>query len=288
MIEFGRINTLTLRARDAQGAWFEGDQIRILLPANEVPADAARGQKLAVFVYLNAEGLPLATLKHPKAQVGEFALLQVGQVTKHGAFLDWGLDKQLLVPFSEQPERMRAGRRYLVKVCMDDRGRLVATARIERCLEEGPGGLQIGDEVDVILWDFTDLGAKVIINDLYPGLLYQDEIRSGVKRGQRFKAYVRHIRDDGKIDVTLRRGGAAGARDDREVLLQALEKNGHLPLHDQSSPEDIRLALGLSKKAFKKAVGGLYKEGLVTLETDGIRLAGKPPRGRGAKKPGGK
>ncbi|KIH78076.1 hypothetical protein SAMN05660860_02236 [Geoalkalibacter ferrihydriticus] len=282
MIELGRINVLKIRTIDENGAWFESDQVRILLPAREVPAAATPGAELAVFVYLNSEGLPVATLKHPKAQVGEFALLQVSQVTKHGAFLDWGLDKELLVPYSEQPERMRAGRKYLVKVCLDDRSRVVATARVDKCLDEAPADLQIGDEVDALLWDFTDLGVKVIINDLFSGLLYRDEIRGGMKRGQRLKAYVRNIRDDGKVDVTLRRGGAQGAREDRDILLEALTRQGFLPLHDQSSPQDIRQSLGMSKKAFKKAVGGLYKEGLVELAAEGVRLKEPPRRVPGA------
>ncbi len=272
MLELGRINTLKVQAIDSGGAWFAGDQLRILLPKREVPPQTAPGDELAVFVYLNSEGLPVATLKHPKAQVGEFAYLQVSQITKFGAFLDWGLEKDLLVPFSEQPESMRAGRKYLVKVCLDDRSRLVATARIERCLEEPPAELRVGAEVDILLWEFTDLGVKVIVDDLFAALLYQDEIRPGMKRGQRFKAYVRQIREDGKVDVSLRRLGAAGAREDREVLLDALRAQGFLPLHDNSAPEAIQRTLGMSKKAFKKAVGGLYKAGLVELSEEGVRL----------------
>jgi predicted RNA-binding protein (virulence factor B family) len=148
----------------------------------------------------------------------------------------------------------------------------VATARVEKCLEEPPGELKVNDEVDVLLWDFTDLGVKVIINDLYPALLYRDEVRPGMKRGQRFKAFVQNIREDGKIDVTLRRSGAAGVVDARDRILEALQPEGFLPLHDQSSPQEIFQRLGMSKKVFKKAVGGLYKEGRVELARDGIRL----------------
>ncbi|AJF06083.1 CvfB family protein [Geoalkalibacter subterraneus] len=272
MIQIGCTNKLKITTIDDEGAWFEDEQLRILLPAREVPGSAAPGDELAVFVFINTVGLPVATLKRPRAQVGEFAQLQVSDVTKHGAFLDWGLDKELLVPYSEQPERMRKGHRYLVKVCLDDRNRVVATARVEKCLEEPPGELKVNDQVDVLLWDFTDLGVKVIINDLYPALLYGDEVRPGMKRGQRFKAYVQNIRDDGKIDVTLRRSGAAGVVDARDRILEALQPEGFLPLHDQSSPQEIFQRLGMSKKVFKKAVGGLYKEGRVELARDGIRL----------------
>lgn len=272
MLVMGRVNRLKIQELDEQGAWFEADQVRVLLPRNEVPQDATPGATLDVFVYLDREGLPLATRQRPLAQVGEFALLRVSQVTKVGAFLDWGLPKELLVPFSEQPERMRPGRRYLVKVCQDDLGRLVATARIDACLETAENDLAVGDEVDIILWDFTDLGVKVIIDDLYPGLLYQDDIRPGMKRGYRGKAYVKKIREDGKIDVTLRKSGRDQLEEDKKALLAALSKEGFVPLTDQSSPEDIKMALGMSKKSFKKALGGLYKAGMVALEDQGIRL----------------
>lgn len=282
MLNIGRINRLKIRELDEQGAWFEADQVRVLLPRNEVPQDAAPGDPLEVFVYLDREGMPLATRLRPLAQVGEFVLLRVSQVTKVGAFLDWGLPKELLVPFSEQPERMRPGRRYLVKVCLDDLGRLVATARIDACLETAATDLAVGDEVDIILWDFTDLGVKVIIDDLYLGLLYQDEMRPGMKRGYRGRAYVKKIREDGKIDVTLRQGGRDQLEEDKKALLAALSKEGFLPLTDQSAPAEIKLALGMSKKSFKKALGGLYKAGRVLLEDQGIRLK-KPTARRDSK-----
>lgn len=273
MLEIGRLNQLKIRELDEHGAWFPTEQFRILLPRHEVPAEAQTGDRLEVFVYLDQAGLPLATLQRPRAQVGEFAFLRVSQVTRVGAFLDWGLPKELLVPFSEQPERMRPGRSYLVKVCLDDRGRVVATARIDACLETEGIDLATGDEVDLILWDFTDLGAKVIIDDFCSGLLYQDEIRPGMKRGQRFTGYVKQVREDGKIDVTLRKSGREETDEAKKALLAALAaRDGFLPLHDKSSPAEIENALGMSKKVFKKAVGGLYKGGCIELEEGGIRV----------------
>jgi len=276
MLDIGRRNTLTIAAIDQIGAHFHTAAGEVLLPARELPAGSQAGDTLEVFVYQGSAGKLTATLRTPLAQVGQFALLRVAQISKVGAFLDWGLDKDLLVPFSEQPDRMQLGRRYLVKLCLDNRDRIVGTGRIDRCLEPGPGDLKEGDRVELLIWAFTELGVKVIINDTYGGLLYRDELRSGQQRGSRLAGYVKHIREDGKIDVSLRRVGAEGVRDAKQVLLAALEKTSELPLNDQSDAEEIRERLGMSKKTFKKAVGGLYKEGRIELLENGIRL--KPKR----------
>jgi predicted RNA-binding protein (virulence factor B family) len=282
MYEIGRFNTLKIHHLDEEGAWLQAGRYHILLPAAEVTPPMKKGDRLEVFLYRGTSGDVVATLKRPKAQVGEFALLQVSAVTRHGAFLDWGLDKELLVPFSEQPERLRAGRRYLVKICLDSLGRTVATARIDRCLETEKISLQEGQEVALTLWEFTDLGAKVIINDLYGGLLYQDELPPGRRRGDRLRGYVKRIREDGKIDVTLKKTGAEGVEEAKSAIFAALQPDGFLPLHDQSPPADIRAALGMSKKTFKKAIGGLYKAGKVELTDAGVRL--KKPAGAEAKR----
>jgi predicted RNA-binding protein (virulence factor B family) len=272
MYEIGRFNTLKIHHIDEEGAWLQAGPYQILLPAEEVTESLKKGDRLEVFLYRGGSGDVVATLKQPKAQVGEFALLQVSAVTRHGAFLDWGLDKELLVPFSEQPDRLRVGRKYLIKVCLDSLGRTVGTARIDRCLEKEKVDLREGQEVTLTLWEFTDLGAKVIINDLYSGLLYQDELPPGRRRGDRLRGYVKHVREDGKIDVTLKKTGAEGVEEAKAAILAALQPDGFLPLHDQSPPADIRAALGMSKKTFKKAVGGLYKAGKVELTDAGVRL----------------
>jgi predicted RNA-binding protein (virulence factor B family) len=272
MYQIGRFNTLKIHHVDEEGVWLQADRYHILLPAAEVLPSMKKGDKLTVFLYRDSSGDVVATLKKPQAQVGEFALLKVNAVTHHGAFLDWGLDKDLLVPFSEQPDRMRTGRKYLVKVCLDSRGRTVGTARIDRCLETEHIDLEEGQEVVLTLWEFTELGAKVIINDLYGGLVYQDELVPGRRRGDRLRGYVKRLREDGKIDVTLKKTGAEGVREARETILAALRPEGFLPLHDQSTPAEIKGRLAMSKKLFKKAVGGLYKAGLVELTDRGIRL----------------
>ncbi len=272
MLEIGRINTLKIDTIDETGARLASPEGKILLPARELPRGVRTGDALEVFVLRNAAGGLVATLRKPKLQVGEFGLLKVVEVSKVGAFLDWGLDKDLLVPFSEQPQRMQVGRKYIVRVCLDSLERVVATAHIDRCLETENIDLHEKQEVNLMIWEFTDLGAKVIIDDCYLGLLYQDEIRSGITRGMRLKGYVKQVREDDKIDVTLRRSGREGIEDARETILEALKKSGFLALHDQSPPEMIRGQLGLSKKAFKKGVGGLYKEGRIELTEEGIRL----------------
>lgn len=275
MVEVGRMQTLQVERVDERGAWLGGEGEPVLLPCPEAPTATKPGDVLSVFVLREPAGHLRATLLRPLAQVGEFALLRVRQVSRPGAFLDWGLAKDLLVPYSEQPERMQAGRKYLVKICLDSLGRMVATARIDRCLEKEEIDLDEGDAVDLVIWEFTDLGAKVIVNNLYAGLLYQDELKGGHKRGDRLRGYVKHIRPDRKIDVTLRKAGAEGIAEAREVILAALRKSEFLPLTDHSPPAIVQQALGMSKKSFKKAVGGLYKAGMIDLDDAGIRLKKK-------------
>lgn len=271
MIELGHMHTLTVEQVDERSVWLQAPGERIALPRREATT-ARPGERLTVFVYGDAAGQPVATLLRPRALAGEFALLTVTQVTPHGAFLDWGIGKELLVPFRKQPERMQVGCPYLVKVCLDRQGRPFGNGRIDSCLEAGTGVLAEGEEVLLTLWQFTDLGAKVIVNHSFAGLLYRDELRPGLKPGDRLTGYVKRLREDGKIDVTLRPVGAEGAEEAKGVIMAALRDSGFLPLHDQSPPEAIRQALGLSKKVFKKAVGGLYKAGVVELTDEGIRL----------------
>jgi hypothetical protein len=231
---------------------------------------------LEVFLYQDVAGELQATCRLPLAQAGEFAVLTVRSVGPHGAFLDWGLAKDLLAPFRLQPERMQVGSRYLVKVDLDQQGRPFANARIDDCLDHGRPDLTVGDAVALLIWQFTDLGAKVIVNHRYPALLYRDELPAGVCAGMELPGYVKRLREDGKLDVTLRRVGAEGVSDARDVILKALAAHGGtLPLHDRSSPAAIEQTLGMSKKTFKKAVGGLYKDGLVTLTDEGVRSTGK-------------
>ncbi len=274
MPDIGTIVTLTVERVDDRGIWLRSDDEPILLSRRDAASAVQPGEELSVFLFRDGSGQIRATLKHPHAQVGEFAVMAVRTLGPHGAFLDWGVEKDLLVPFRHQPEKMAEGRSYLVRVAVDREGRPFATARIEDYLEPRAEGLSEGDEVTVTIWQFTDLGAKVIVEHRFGGLLYRDELHPRLRPGARLTGYVKRLRDDGKIDVTLRKIGAKGAEEARDVVLATLKKSpeGFLPLHDDSSPEQIRRTLGLSKKAFKKAVGGLYKGGMVELTSGGVRL----------------
>ncbi len=275
MLQSGKSYNLTVKNIDLQGAWLEADGESVLLPKAACPKQLSAGSILEVFLYLDRNGQLSASAQTPLAEVGQFALLQVTSVGPHGAFLDWGIEKDLLAPFAEQTIKMLEGRRYLVRVCSDQQDRPIASAKLEKFLEAEAVDLQIGDEVELMIWAFTDLGAKVIVNDRFEALLYKDEVPSGLKRGDTGVGYILKIRPDRRIDVTLRRPGAAGVSDAREIILEAMEPSGFLPLHDQSPPEQIREQLGLSKKLFKKALGGLYKDGLVELSNKGVKLGKK-------------
>ena len=273
MLEIGRMNLLTVCAIDDKGAWLQANRERALLPRHEVTGEMAPGDQLTVFVYADLEGRMVATLRRPLAELGEFALMRVSQVNAHGAFMDWGLAKDLLVPPKEQSEQMKPGRRYLVKVRLDRQNRPIGTARIEKSLSSADETIQNGQKVDLIVYQFTPLGAKVIINHRFSGLLYRDEIGNRLSYGERLTGYIRQIRADGKIDCALNLGSRDDLDDAKATIMKALNDNrGFLPLHDKSPPEQVQECLGLSKKLFKKGVGGLYKAGLIKLNDDGIRL----------------
>lgn len=273
--ELCRRHTLRVARIDKRGIWLEAGERLAHLPPREAP-HATPGEQLEVFLYQDVAGELQATCRPPLAQAGEFAVLTVRSVGPHGAFLDWGLAKDLLAPFSLQPERMQVGSSYLVKVELDQQGRPFANARVDDCLDHGRPDLHEGDPVAMLIWQLTDLGAKVIVNHRFPALLYRDELPDGTVAGVQLTGYVKRLREDGKLDVTLRKVGAEGVSDARDVILKALAAHGGtLPLHDRSSPAAIQQALGMSKKTFKKAVGGLYKDGLVTLTDEGVMLTGK-------------
>ena len=270
-----RLHTLRVARVDKGGVWLEAGERLAHLPRRDA-SHAAPGEWLEVFLYQDAAGELQATCRIPLVQAGEFAVLTVKSVGSHGAFLDWGLGKDLLAPYRLQPERMEVGRRYLVKVDLDPQGRPFANARIDDCLDRGRPDLREGDPVSLLVWQLTDLGAKVIVEHRYPALLYRDELPEGTFAGMELAGYVKRLREDGKLDVTLRKVGAEAVSDARDVILSALAaRGGALPLHDRSSPAAIEKALGMSKKTFKKAVGGLYKDGLVLLTDEGVQLTGK-------------
>jgi predicted RNA-binding protein (virulence factor B family) len=275
MVEIGKTNTLKVVKEVDFGLYLDGDDLgEILLPKRFVPADAEVDHYLDVFIYIDSEDRVIATTQEPLAQVGDFAMLKVVAVNQVGAFLDWGLMKDLLVPYSEQKDEMQEGRPYLVYVYLDeDTERIVASAKISKFLDNIPVDYEEGQEVELMIAGKTDLGMNVIINNAHMGLIYENEIFQPIKPGQRLKGYIKKIREDEKIDVSLQKAGyervtgVAG-----EILEKLRNSGGFLEANDKSSPESIKHMFGVSKKVFKKAIGSLYKERLIIIEEKGIRL----------------
>ena len=274
-IVLGKYNQLEVVKTVDFGVYLNGgDDGEILLPTRYVPEGCKPGDMVNVFIYLDNEERLIATTLQPKVQVDEFACLEVAWVNEYGAFLDWGLMKDLFVPFREQKQKMQKGHRYVVHAQVDeDSYRIMASAKVERYLSKEMPPYQVGDEVEVMAWQRTDLGYKVIVENRFSGLVYQKEIFQQLEQGMRLTAYVRQVREDGKIDLALQKDGKQKVDDFSGVLLDYIkEQGGYTPLNDKSAAEDIYEVFGVSKKTFKKAVGDLYKRRLVLLVEDGIRL----------------
>ena len=272
----GKYNQLEVVKEVDFGVYLDGgDDGEILLPSRYVPEGCKPGDVLNVFIYLDNEERLIATTLQPKVQVGEFACLEVAWINEYGAFLDWGLMKDLFVPFREQKMKMQKGRSYVVHAHVDEESyRIMASAKVERYLSKEKPDYQPGQEVEIMIWQRTDLGYKAIVENQYSGLIYQGEIFKFLEPGMKLTAYIRQVREDGKIDLTLQKDGQKKVEDFSEVLLQFIkDQGGHTLLNDKSAAEDIYEAFGVSKKTFKKAVGDLYKKRLIVLEEGGIRLA---------------
>ena len=272
----GKYNQLEVVKQVDFGVYLNGGEDgEILLPSRYVPEGCKPGDILNVFIYLDNEERLVATTLQPYVQVGEFACLEVAWVNEYGAFLDWGLMKDLFVPFREQKMKMQKGHRYVVHAHVDeDSYRIMASAKVERYLSKELPEYQPGEEVEVMAWQKTDLGYKVIVDNKFNGLVYQKEIFKPLEPGMRMQAFVRQVREDGKIDLTLQKDGLQKVGDFAEILLQYIKDNGgHTSLNDKSAAEDIYDTFGVSKKTFKKAVGDLYKKRLVILVEGGIQLA---------------
>ena len=275
-VKLGKYNQLEVVKTVDFGVYLDGgDDGEILLPSRYVPEGCKPGDVLNVFIYLDNEERLVATTLEPYVQVGEFACLEVAWVNEYGAFLDWGLMKDLFVPFREQKMKMQKGHRYVVHAHVDeDSYRIMASAKVERYLSKELPEYQPGEEVEVMAWQKTDLGYKVIVDNKFGGLVYQKEIFKPLEPGMRMQAFVRQVREDGKIDLTLQKDGLQKVGDFAEILLQYIKDNGgHTSLNDKSAAEDIYDTFGVSKKTFKKAVGDLYKKRLVILVEGGIQLA---------------
>ena len=275
-VKLGRYNQLEVVKKVEFGVYLDGDEDgEILLPKKYVPEDCEEGDMLNVFIYLDMEERLVATTLQPYAQVGDFACLEVAWVNEYGAFLDWGLMKDLFVPFREQKVKMQKGRRYVVHIHVDEESyRIMASAKVERYLSDERPEYQPGEEVEVMVWQRTDLGYKVIVDNKFSGMLFHNEVFRQLEIGMRLPAYIKQVRPDGKIDLELQKAGFHKVDDFAEVLLQYIRDNGgRTSINDKTDAETIYDAFGVSKKTFKKAVGDLYRKRLIVLEDGGIRLA---------------
>jgi len=281
MINIGKYNTLTI-LRDTKVGLFLGNPEQdpegihdILLPNKYVPNEFEIGEELIVFVYLDHEERPVATTLEPYILLNEFALLRVNYVNQVGAFMDWGMEKDILVPYKEQARPMEKGKRYLVYLYMDEKtNRLVASSKTNQFLKNDNLTIENGEEVDLIVSHITDLGINVIINEKHKGLLYKDEVYDdAIRTGDRLRGFIKNIRPDNKIDVSLQIQGYLNIEPNAEIILSELRASrGFLRLNDNSHPEDIKTVLKMSKKTFKKAIGSLYKDKLIEIKEDGIYL----------------
>ncbi len=274
MLQIGEYNRLKV-LRDTKVGLFLGDEEQdVLLPKKYVPKEFFIGDEMNVFIYLDHEERPVATTLKPYVKLNEFAHLKVNYINKFGAFLDWGLEKDLFVPFKEQAKPMEVGKRYLIYVYLDEKtNRLAATSKVQKYFATDVPDYEANEEVEVMISHITDMGVNVIIENRYKGLAYADEVFKDIKLGKKTKAYIKQVRPDGKIDVTFKKMGSEAIDDDAQVILNELKaNNGFLGLHDKSHPEEIKTILQMSKKAFKKAVGSLYKDRLIDIKDNGIFL----------------
>jgi predicted RNA-binding protein (virulence factor B family) len=277
MINIGTDNTLSILRHTKVGLFLgtgiEGEEI--LLPNKYVPEQFEIGQEVTVFVYLDHEERPVATTLEPYIYLNEFALLRVNYINQFGAFMDWGLEKDLFVPFKEQARPMEKGKRYIVYMYMDEKtNRLVGSSKTNQFLSNDDLKVEQFDEVDLIISHITDAGINVIVNERYKGLLYKNEVYDdSIKPGLRITGYVKNIRPDNKLDIMLQKPGYENVEPNAEIILEELRLNrGFLRLNDDSHPEDIKTVLKMSKKTFKKAIGALYKQKLIEIKEDGIYL----------------
>ncbi len=275
MIQIGQYNTLQVARETKSGLYLADEENQeVLLPGKYIPKDIKTGDEIRVFIYKDSEDRLVATTQQPKIILHQFAYLQVNAVNPYAAFLDWGLEKDLFVPYREQPKKMVQGEFYLVYLYLDEKtDRLVASGNVGKYLNNEALTVEVGQEIDLLIWEPTDLGFNVIINHLHKGLIYHNELFAPVKLGDIRKGYIKKIREENRIDVQLQKSGYENIEPNAgKILAQLKAQGGFLPLTDNSAPEDITLQLEMSKKTFKKAIGLLYKQQIIRLAHDGIYL----------------
>ncbi len=275
MLGIGEYHTLIID-RDTEPGLFlrneEGDEV--LLPNKYKPETFSLEDEIEVFVYLDHQERPVATTLKPYVKLDEFAYLKCVELSDIGAFLDWGLEKHLFVPFREMASKMRKGSWYLIFCYLDEEsGRLVGSSKTNAFLDNSDITVEPFQEVDIIVANPTDLGMNVIVNEIHQGLIFKDDIFQDLQPGERLKAWVKKTRPDGKIDITLQRPGYRSIEPNAQDILNEIElKGGCLKLTDKSSPQEVQRVLQMSKKSFKKAIGTLYKQRMIEIKEDGIYL----------------
>jgi uncharacterized protein len=277
MVDLGNYNELEIAREVDFGVYLTSEDGDILLPKKYLPEGAKVGDFVRVFVYRDSEDRVIATNLTPNATVGQFAGLLCKDTSSFGAFMDWGLEKDLLVPLNNQKDKMIPGRKYCIYVYLDDASdRIVATSKINKYLNIDTSQLKEGEQVELLVAEYTDLGYNVIINNEYKGLLYRNEVFKDLEIGDKVAGYIKTVRPDGKIDATLRKPDAdtfSEMDETAEKVMQLLEQEGGtLNVSDKSSPEDIYRKVGVSKKMYKRAIGSLYKAGKIDILEDYIQL----------------
>lgn len=274
MKELGIISKLRINRFTDFGAYLglsDGDEV--LLPKGYLKGEEKEGDELEVFVYTDSEDRPVAVTNRPKALLDDFVVLECKEVTKFGAFMDWGLLKDLFVPNSEIGKPMTPGQKYLIKVCVDYRtDRLIGVNKYRDFIYPAPKDYEAGNVCEGLIFEKTELGYKVLLEDQYEGLIYANEVFQPLEIGERRKLWIKKRRDDGKIDLQLLPTGRVKYEEGAEKILQILEKKGFLHLHDKSDPEEIKQVLGMSKKHFKQCIGQLFKAKEILIREDGIFL----------------
>jgi len=275
MVEIGKINVLPVLRSSEFGLFLDGSELGdVLLPKRYVSSEWNPGDHIEVFITLDSEDRLTATTQKPYAMVDEFAHLRAVSITGIGAFLDWGLPKDLLVPFREQKIKMSEGQSYMVRIYLDRASnRLVASSKLDKFLDKEAANYEEGEKVDLLICAKTDLGYKAIINGTHWGVIFHNEIFQPMERGQRIEGFIKQVREDGKIDLCLQKPGYEKVTDLTDVILNYIkQQGGFMPITGKSSPEEIYALFGVSKKTYKQSIGALYKKRRITFENDGTKL----------------
>jgi len=278
MVEVGKMNTLEVSRSSDFGMLFDGGELgEILMPKRDVSKAWKEGDKVEVFVYLDSEDRLTATTEKPKAQVGDFVLLRCVDATAIGAFLDWGVSKDLFVPFREQRMKMQQGESYMVHIYYDNASdRIVASAKLDKFLSKSKRFYQNNEEVDLMVWQKSDLGYKCIIHNERWGMIFFNDVFQSLQRGQHLKGFIKNVRPDGRIDLSLQKPGYEKVTLLTDVILDYIKRQGgFMPVTDKNPPEEIYALFKVSKKTYKKAVGALYKQRMVEFVDGGTKLVKK-------------